>query len=382
MKIQDQIYLVLGLVFVAYALISVVNKPTDKTNDQTANLPVVEQPIKIIAVGDINLGRKTGQQILAGDINYPFANIADYLKSADITFGNLESQLADLDGETQSPTNEYRFAGPPQGAESLASAGFDIVSLANNHMWDYGKSRLFETMDNLDRVQVKYVGASRTTEDLYKPIVIETKGKKIAWFAVTALLNGYEKVGAKDYVAWADDDRLITAIKELRTPPSLPLSRGGVGGVDWVIVSMHRGVEYASSPSDPQIEFAHKIIDAGANFVIGHHPHVPQGIEEYTANPNSPSFAPGSIGATEGERVKRKGIIFYSLGNFAFWQPFDYWTQHTFAVELTLKSDGKFDHTIIPINSGWQPKLSDETDQVKIKNYIATLSEKLNLSDS
>ena len=127
-------------------------------------------------------------------------------------------------------------------------------------------------------------------------------------------------------------------------------------GVDWIIVSMHRGVEYAAAPSSTQVEFAHKVIDAGANIVIGHHPHVPQGIESY-----------------------HEGMIFYSLGNFAFWQPFDYWTEHSFAVELNLKSDGTFDHTIVPINAGWQPQLSGETDQTKVKDYLAKLSDKLNL---
>jgi len=349
MKLQDKIYLGLGLIFILYALATFISKSTPIANQ--TNTPT-EQPVKIIAVGDINLGRQTGQKIIAGEIDYPFANISDYLKSADITFGNLESQLADLDGETQSPTNEYRFAGPPAGADSLANAGFDIVSLANNHMWDYGKDRLFETMDNLDRTQVKYVGASRTTENLYQPVIMEVKGQKIAWFAVTAILNGYEKVGAKDYVAWADDERLIEAIKQVKTPPTPPLDKGRMGGVDWIIVSMHRGVEYAETPSKPQMEFAHKVIDAGANIVIGHHPHVPEGIESYN-----------------------NGIIFYSLGNFAFWQPFDYWTQHSFAIELDLNPDGTFTHTIIPINAGWQPELSDEADQAKIKEYLVKLSD-------
>ncbi|MFA5967594.1 MAG: CapA family protein [Patescibacteria group bacterium] len=352
MKIQDKIYLGLGVIFILYALVNFIDKPAPSVNQ--TNTPT-EQPVKIIAVGDINLGRQTGQKILAGEIDYPFINIADYLKSADITFGNLESQLADLDGETQSPTNEYRFAGPPAGADSLNNAGFDIVSLANNHMWDYGKDRLFETMDNLDRTPIKYIGASRTTENLYHPVIMEVRNQKIAWFAVTAILNGYEKAGAKDYVAWADDDRLIEAIKQLRTPPAPPFTDGGMGGVDWIIVSMHRGVEYAATPSSTQIDFAHKVINAGANIVIGHHPHVPEGIENYN-----------------------NGIIFYSLGNFAFWQPFDYWTQHSFAVEFTLKPDGTFDHTIVPINAGWQPKLSDEIDQTKIKEYLIKLSDKLN----
>lgn len=374
MQVQGKIYLGLGLIFILYALANFLQQPATKTN--TTVLPI-DQPIKIIAVGDINLGRVTGQKIIAGDINYPFAHIADYLKSFDITFGNLESQLADLDGETQSPTNEYRFAGPPAGADSLVPAGFDVVSLANNHMWDYGKNRLFETLDNLDRVGIKYVGSSKTTENLYQPVITEVKNQKIAWFAVTALLNGYEKMGAKDYVAWADDNRLITAIQQIKPQ------------VNWVIVSMHRGVEYAATPSSTQIEFAHKVIDAGANIVIGHHPHVPQGIEEYIVKSSPPAekigetiSPPARGGVGGGGSIDRKGIIFYSLGNFAFWQPMEYWTQHSFAVELTLKQDGTFDHTIVPINAGWQPSLTPDDIKDKTMQYIARLSEKLNPTTS
>ena len=342
MRTNDKIYIGAGLLFLMYATANFIYSSSEKAIEN--NSPITQaKPVKIIAVGDINLGRQTGQKILAGEIDYPFEYIGDYLRSADITFGNLESQLADLGGETQSPTNEYRFAGPPDGAKALANAGFDIVSIANNHMWDYGKDRLFETINNLDQSNIKHTGASEIPGQLYQPTITEVNGQTIAWFAVTALLNGYEKSGATDYVAWADTDKLLPAIQQIRP------------WVDWIIISMHRGVEYREEPSETQITFAHQVIDVGADIVIGHHPHIPEAIENYN-----------------------NGLIFYSLGNFAFWQPMDYWTQHSFVAEITLYPDRKFNYTAVPIDAGWQPKISDEIDQAKIKGYITQLSDKLN----
>lgn len=343
---QKSLYLFLVLFVLIYGLWSAIGISDHKPdNSKNKNKGVeISQPIKLLAVGDINLGRTTGKKILAGDNNYAFEYLNEYLQKFDITFGNLESQLADLGGETQSPTNEYRFAGPPAGADGLKEAGFDIVSTANNHMWDYGKARLFETMDNLDRVGVKYVGSTKAPEKLYQPVIMEVKGKKIAFLAVTMLLNGYEKAGAAEYVAMDDTSKLIPAITKAKDE------------ADFVIVSMHGGVEYRATPTEEQKELAHQIIDAGANVVIGHHTHTAEGVEEY-----------------------KDGLIFYSLGNFAFWQPFGYWTEHTFVAEIELKPDGSVEYNPVAVDSGWQPKLSGEEDSAKILQYIAELSSKLNI---
>jgi poly-gamma-glutamate capsule biosynthesis protein CapA/YwtB (metallophosphatase superfamily) len=342
---QKSLYLFLVLFILIYGLWAAIGVSDDKSNKvkDTDKNTVINQPIKLLAVGDINLGRTTGKKILAGDNNYAFEYLNEYLQKFDITFGNLESQLADLGGETQSPTNEYRFAGPPAGADGLKEAGFDIVSTANNHMWDYGKARLMETMDNLDRVGVKYTGSAKETDKLYQPTIIEINGKKVAFLAVTMLLNGYEKAGADEYVAMDDTAKLLPAITDAKTK------------ADFVIVSMHGGVEYRATPTTAQKDLAHQIIDAGANVVIGHHTHVAEGVEEY-----------------------KDGLIFYSLGNFAFWQPFGYWTEHSFIAEIELRPDGGVEYNPIAVDSGWQPRLSGEEDSTKILQYIAELSSKLN----
>jgi poly-gamma-glutamate synthesis protein (capsule biosynthesis protein) len=302
------------------------------------NVPVIDsKTVSVIVGGDVNLGRQTGKKIIAGEIDYPFANIADTLKSADITFVNLESQLADLGGETQSPTSEYRFAGPPEGAQSLANAGIDIVSVANNHMWDYGKTRLEETLKALAAMNVKYVGANMDSAKVWEPVITEVKGKKIAWFAMTNLLNGYENAGAADYVAYQNGPKLIEEIQKVKDK------------VDWVFVSLHSGTEYVEGPSDTLVKMSHELIDAGADAILAGHPHVPQKIETYNDKP-----------------------IFYSFGNFAFWQPFSFWTQHSFLAKLKLTQPHKVEYEIIPVNAGWQPSLM--TDEKQIEQLYSRLN--------
>lgn len=304
-----------------------------------------EPEITVVLGGDVNMGRKIGQQLLAGNIDYPFAKISNTLKEADIAFVNLESQLADLGGETQSPTNEYRFAGPPEGAQSLKNAGIDIVSVANNHMWDYGKDHLFETLDHLDSSEIKYIGASKSPDQKYTPVITNTNGIKIGWLAMTTLLNGYEKP-ASEYVSLNSEKEIISEIEKIKN------------NVDYIFVSIHTGTEYKTSPNKDMVELSHRLIDAGADIIIGHHPHVPQPIEHYISDSDD-QLASG-----------HRGTIFYSLGNFAFWQPFSFWTEHSFLAKLSLTKRA-YGIEIIPINSGWQPEINtNDSDISKINELL------------
>ena len=317
-----KVFILLALGLLGSAVWIQYQKTGEVSFDPLVQTLTGERPVTVLLGGDVSLGRKTGQQILAGDINYPFAKITDTLTGADITFVNLESQLADLGGETQSPTNEFRFAGPPAGGMSLANAGIDIVSVANNHMWDYGQDRLFETLSYLESAGVAYVGASREPANKWTPNIMEVGGQKIGWLAMTTLLNGYEKLGATEYVAFNDVEKLTQAITTLRPH------------VDWVLVSVHTGNEYQTKPEVDTVELMRNIIDAGADAAIGHHPHVPRPIETYKDKP-----------------------IFYSLGNFAFWQPFSFETQHSFLAKLTLDKKKGLSYEIITVKAGWQPEL-------------------------
>ncbi len=263
----------------------------------------------VIAGGDVNLGREAGQSILSDPDYNPFIFLAPLLASGDLRFVNLESQLSDQNGETQSPLNRLIFTGPPGGARVLARAGIDIVSVANNHAWDYQKSAFFETLDNLSRAGVAYAGGSKQPEQQYKPTILEIKGWHVAVFAVTQIWNQgpFEKHAGRHYVAWARYDRLYREIKRAKQENDL------------VIVSYHGGGEYIDMPLMTTREFVKVVMKAGVDVVFGHHPHVVHGVSWF------------------GERA-----AFYSLGNLVFNQHKDHpWTSTGFLARVTFERNAR-----------------------------------------
>lgn len=289
----------------------------------TGNLPTgaPRKDLTILAVGDINLGRALGKRILSGQKDLPFRNVRAEISGADVAFANLESQISEQKGQTEGSSN-YVFTGPPQGADELANAGFDVVSTANNHAWDFGERALKETIDNLKRVNVLHAGTGETLDAAYAPAIVERNGWRVGFLAVTGVFNSpFEDSPARDHVAWADPVLVALKIKELRHQ-----------GVDVVIVSYHGGVEYSPDPDEPTRSFTRACIDAGADAVIGHHPHVTQGVEWYNGKP-----------------------IFYSLGNFVFKQ-FDPWTNLGLGVRLTFRDGHPMQVEYLPVAVDFQPK--------------------------
>jgi poly-gamma-glutamate capsule biosynthesis protein CapA/YwtB (metallophosphatase superfamily) len=270
-----------------------------------ATQPAEEPRIVLAAGGDVNFGRECGQAILK-DVAYdPFAGLGVAWSSADLRFVNLESQLSDQKGVTQDPLHRLIFTGPPGGADVLSQAGISVVSTANNHAWDYGKRAFFETIANLNRAQVPFVGTGLDAKAAYAPVVLRVKERSVALFAVTHIWNPgvFHTHEGRNYVAWADVKKLRSGIQRARREH------------DFVLVSYHGGAEYMDTPMDGTRRFAAAMMALGVDAVIGHHPHVPQGVGWYDGRP-----------------------ILYSLGNFVFAGHDDKpWTKSTFFVRLTLQ---------------------------------------------
>lgn len=267
-------------------------QPTAAAQPATTTAPAAEPPAApardgatLVAAGDACMGRLIGQELLKNPAFDPFESTSRLLSPADIRFVNLESQLSDQKGETQSPTQKLVFTGPPGGADALARGKIDVVSVANNHMWDYGKSAFLETLDNLERAKVKYAGGGRTRERAYSPEVVDAGGFRVAFLAFTDIWNqgSLKHHPAREHVAEAGREAVVEGVKAARARSD----------VDAVVVSYHGGEEYVSVPLQRAIELHHAAVDAGADAVIGHHPHVAQGVEIYRGKP-----------------------IFYSLGNY------------------------------------------------------------------
>jgi len=251
--------------------------------------PTASRQVTLVAVGDVMLGRIIGDRVRGFGPPYPFELVADTLRQADVTFANLESPLTE-GGEPE--PKDFVFQGPPEAARGLAEAGIDIVSVANNHALDYGLWGLAETRAALESAGVAYVGVGDSEAVARSPRIIERNGLRLAFLAYVNTprdsVSGFDVAGTaattrRPGVAWATLEVVAADVV------------AAAAHADIVVVSLHAGLEYQELPSDLQVAVAHAAIDAGARLVLGHHPHVLQGIERY-----------------------RSGLIIYSLGNFVF----------------------------------------------------------------
>mgnify|MGYP001559136866 CR=1 FL=1 len=243
--------------------------------------------ISFAFVGDIMLDRNVLNSVYKngnGDFSFLFENI-DFLAGSDITFGNLEGPVSDK-GEDLG--NLYSFRMDPFIMLSLKKAGFDALSIANNHIADWGEEAFQDTIERLNQNGIVPTGGGFNKEDAENVKIIERKGFKVGFL-------GFSDVGPKWFDAKSDKPGILLAdvglVKEL--------VKKAKERVDYVVVSFHFGNEYETIASQRQEELAKSAIDAGANIVVGHHPHVVQKIEIYNG-----------------------GLIAYSLGNFIFDQNF------------------------------------------------------------
>ena len=300
---------------------------------------VAAEEVTLIACGDIMLGRRVGSDLSKKGFTFPFSKIQELTSSADITFANLECPVSDKGSRLD---KKYCFRAQPKAVEGLVAAGFDVLSLANNHAIDYGKAALMDTIDRLRKNNIMPVGAASNLTAARAPAIIEKKGTRFAFLAYDCTFSivldlKEEQAG----VAAGKIEKITEDIKKIRNK------------VDVIIVSFHWGVEYREIPNVFQIELAHKTINAGADIIIGHHPHVIQGIEFYKDKP-----------------------ILYSLGNFVFDQNFDQ-TPKGMVIKFTFNSK-KLDKVIcIPIIRNFEkyyPQVAQNKEKQELISLITQIS--------
>jgi poly-gamma-glutamate synthesis protein (capsule biosynthesis protein) len=192
------------------------------------------------------------------------------------------------------------FDAPVALPEALKANGIKVVSFANNHVMDQGWAGFAETRDHLHEIGLQFVGSGDTAAQTWQPLVVEANGIKVGWLGMTRWLNGnrnpdkddephvnfFPYPGESGGAPGADEARVLDAVKAARTQ------------CDLLVISIHWGIEYAPAPRPEDVDIAHKMLEAGASVVVGHHPHVLQQIETYNTQDG------------------RMAVIFYSLGNF------------------------------------------------------------------
>jgi poly-gamma-glutamate capsule biosynthesis protein CapA/YwtB (metallophosphatase superfamily) len=298
-----------------------------------------EPLLQLAAVGDIMLDRSLGYHIERGNLAYPFLGVADFLRAADITVGNLESALGDR-GEPVAKS--YPFRAPPAAAQSLALAGFDVLSLANNHALDYGPEALAQGIELLQEQGIIVVGAGANEATARQAQIVEVSGIRLAFLGYVHVPVEWRGFDTQSWTATATEPGLAWGHPEW-IQADVTAARQEA---DLVIVILHSGYEYVLQPSPPQVAAAKAAVDAGAALVIGHHAHILQAIEFYNG-----------------------GVIAYGLGNFAF--EID-GNPETAILHAWLDRNGVRQLEIVPalIQFGGQPRLATEWEAAAIRNHI------------
>jgi poly-gamma-glutamate capsule biosynthesis protein CapA/YwtB (metallophosphatase superfamily) len=310
---------------------------------------------EVLVVGDVMLGRG-----VAG-IDDPFRAVGDLLASMDLTVGNFEGVISSHEPVTetiygQSGLTPYRLVAPARAAAHLEEAGFDLLSLANNHSLDMGDVGLTETVERLASVGIKTIGAGNNLETAYRPVIMYVKGVRIAFLAFDAISKhpSAGETGQELYRTIWNEDRVLATIHQLD-----PVS-------DVIIVLMHWGDEYEVRAGPNQKQAALEMVGAGADVIIGSHPHVVQETQ---------------IVDKIGQR--KEAFVAYSLGNFIFDQ-FEENSRVGLALRLFIDTNGLQAVEALPVHAGPDPELLATAESQKLIERIrpepAWLSIRCNLA--
>ena len=285
--------------------------------------------IELVAVGDISLGDSAQgvgdglhsrfERLRDASPRYPFERVDHLLRGAEIVFGNLETVLSH-DGLHRSRVASMEMRGHPEAAARLAAAGFTVLSVANNHTMQHGEDAFSDTVARLENLGVGVAGVATPDHRSCVPWTETINGLRVTTLAYAFEEDKYA-IGpvAYAYAPNCDIPGDVAAAKQT---------------ADLVICSVHWGVEFVTHPSEYEEKLGRRLIDAGADLVLGHHPHVPRRIDRYG-----------------------RGLIVYSLGNFVFdmlWNP---WLRMGVVLKVVLGREGvrRYATELVWIGDDYQP---------------------------
>ncbi len=291
----------------------------------------------------------TGDVIFAGNVetilktngyDYPYREIAELLQKPDFTIANLETPITTRGDQQQ---KQYTYRSSPNALPAFKAAGFDIVNLANNHILDYGQDGLLDTIKALDAKEILHTGAGKNLEEAYRPVIVEKNGIKVAFLGFSHKVPDNSWKAGKNQPGTTqlyDPKQAIKTIEDTRDK------------ADLVVVMAHWGEEKAEKPLEEHRKMARSFIDAGADLIVGTHPHVLQGLEHYQGK-----------------------WIAYSLGNFLFTTNDHAPSWETAVLQAECGKDGGCGLTLSPLwNQYAHLKKMEEADAQKLFQRLEKVS--------
>jgi len=301
-------------------------------------------PVRVVSGGDVMTDRQVKSYAAQYGPDAVLAGIAPQLQAGDAAWVNLEGSLATIGSPAAG--KDYTFEGPPAMAEALADAGVDVVTVANNHAVDYGRSAFMASIRTLNRAGVQVAGGGKDIGAAHSPAIVKTDA------GLTIGFLGYDDVIWPGFAATETQAGIAEAVTDMSRVKKDVRDLAKV--VDYVVVGFHWGFEYTHYPVAQQTSEAHAVIDAGADLVIGHHPHVLQGFETY-----------------------KGALIAYSLGDLVF-DHYSVETGQTVLVDAVITPTG-VKATLIPayVSSSGVPEVQHGAQAQTILSLVKTYSKPL-----
>ena len=283
--------------------------------------------VSFSAVGDISLGDHplcvgfgAYSRFKTEAAGFPFERVERLLRDRDVVFGNLECTISRAGGR-EGVHSSVQMRGEPGNLQGLVDAGFDVLNVANNHSMQHGKKAFLETLELLGRQGISCCGVGDDDQWEATPAIISRKGLTVGFLGYS--LRPRQYFDHAPLYAEGLAEGIERDVRRVR------------GEADVVVVSLHWGDEFIRRPSPEEIALARGVIDAGADLIIGHHPHVLRGIEHY-----------------------KSGCIVYSLGNFVCDMVWDRALRETAILSCKISREGVHDVELLPmrINDDYQPE--------------------------
>ncbi len=305
------------------------SEKTKKITKNNAPVLSMSRGFRFLFFGDVMIDRHVKEKIAVNGFDYLLAALSQkdnkFFNGYDIISANLEGAVTN-NGEHYPPVMAYDFAFAPELIAKFKDYNFNFFNLANNHFADQGEQGIRETRENLDKLHISYSGCQDKKLGDCSAKILHIAGKKVAFAGLSMVYGVFEQKEAEN---------IITSL---------------ASSTDLVVVNIHWGVEYQHQFNKTQQTVAHQLIDAGADIIIGHHPHVVEGMEVYKGRP-----------------------VFYSLGNFIFDQYFSVDTQEELAVGVSIVKNKEMIISFFPLYShASQPRLMNRKEKEEfIKKFVS-----------